>query len=128
MDIKSEIIKKEEELVALKKQQTEAEEQALKDRYGTLLNCDHCRFSVRLCVGDFHTTCIKRHCIHCRNWCLEYKPMNSIAQYLADRGEKYDTNDMYLCEKLLKLPDDVFEDAKLFYELSIKLWPDEYDD
>ena len=67
-----------------RKDYEQAKEANLKERFGDNFGCNNCAYSCCLDVGDYHTSCVKGHCVHCRAYCDKYMPDNELSVYIRE--------------------------------------------
>lgn len=95
-----------------RKDYEQAKEANLKERFGENFGCHNCAYSCCLDVGDYHTSCVKSYCIHCRGSCDEYMPSNELSEYIRE----YHKYDEYTVDHLNELFDirDIMKHPELY--------------
>ena len=87
-----------------RKDYEQAKEANLKERFGDNFGCNNCAYSCCLDVGDHHTSCVKGHCVHCRDHCDKYMPDNELSVYIKEY-HRYDERILDSLNDLLDVND-----------------------
>lgn len=91
----------ETELVKKKNELSKAKDSNLKEQYGENFGCHNCAYGCCVAVYDYHTSCTKGNCIHCRSYCVNYMPENELSAYIRDKH--------YYDENMLDTLNDLFD-------------------